>query len=128
MHEKVDATKETENPIAPDEAFFEVLGTGHGYIKGLGYGPTPPSVKKSYLETENEKLIELNNKLVEENQELKEKCVELQDNVNDLKARQEANEARQEARQAETDARQAATDAKQAELEKMLMTMMARKS
>ncbi|CAN1842342.1 hypothetical protein LINPERHAP1_LOCUS36822 [Linum perenne] len=42
MLEKVDATKETENPIAPDEAFFEVLGTGHGYIKGLGYGPTPP--------------------------------------------------------------------------------------
>ncbi|CAN1156666.1 hypothetical protein LINPERHAP2_LOCUS21080, partial [Linum perenne] len=56
MNEKVTASMETENPIAPDEAFFETLGTGHGYIKGLGYGPTPPSARKTYLETDNAEL------------------------------------------------------------------------
>ncbi|CAN1291224.1 hypothetical protein LINPERPRIM_LOCUS21050 [Linum perenne] len=127
MHDKVNASKETENPIEPDDAFFEVLGTGHGYIKGLGYGPTPPSTKSTYLESENADLREQNTKLAEENRQLKEKCVVLEDNVNELKARQVASDERQAAAQAATEERQAAGEAKQAELEKLIRDLMARK-
>ncbi|CAN0856132.1 hypothetical protein LINGRAHAP2_LOCUS6423 [Linum grandiflorum] len=122
MQNMVDASKETEHPIEPNDAFLEILGTGHGYIKGLGYGPTPPSKRKKYLETENEELRELNNKLVEENHQLQEKCVELEGNVTELKARQEASEARH----ATADAKIAASDAKYAELEKLVHGMLAK--
>ncbi|CAN0918371.1 hypothetical protein LINGRAHAP2_LOCUS30832 [Linum grandiflorum] len=121
MQNKVNASKETENPIAPDVAFYEVLGSGHGYIKGLGYGHTPQPARKTYLESETAELRELNNKLIEENQQLQEKCVQLEDNVNELKARQVASEERQ----AEAYARQEASDAKLAAFEKLLRSMMA---
>ena len=43
MKEKQDQYNEEGSEKTSDKIVFEVLGHGTGYIKGLGYGPKPPS-------------------------------------------------------------------------------------
>ncbi|CAN1337652.1 hypothetical protein LINPERPRIM_LOCUS37684 [Linum perenne] len=48
-----------------------VLGHKSGYCKGIGYGPSIPSTKQSYLESENAQLKETNSELSQSLKEMK---------------------------------------------------------
>ncbi|KAL6580235.1 hypothetical protein OROMI_008259 [Orobanche minor] len=74
---------ELEIEKSEDEIVLEVLGHGTGYIKGLGYGPTPPSRRNSYNSSSQYK-DELKDK-EEELQQSKAQVQELKTQVTELK-------------------------------------------
>ncbi|KAL8555783.1 hypothetical protein ACS0TY_003555 [Phlomoides rotata] len=67
-----------------DDIRLEVLGHGTGYVKGLGYGPKPPSRRSSLYDSSNQYKDELKDK-EEELQQSKAQVQELQTQVTYLK-------------------------------------------
>ncbi|KAL8546397.1 hypothetical protein ACS0TY_006212 [Phlomoides rotata] len=69
------------------EIMLEVLGHGTGYIKGLGYGPKPPSKRSVSYDTSSElqkKLLETQEKLVASDTQVEELKTEVSDFKNQL--------------------------------------------
>ncbi|CAL1383442.1 unnamed protein product [Linum trigynum] len=82
MQQKVDETKDSDQPVTADEAFHEVLGSNSGCLIGVGYGPLPPP-KRVDTRALNEcaQVREQNHKLTEENERLHERCGHLEENM-----------------------------------------------
>ncbi|KAL8506377.1 hypothetical protein ACS0TY_017308 [Phlomoides rotata] len=79
---KRDEYAEQEIDKSSREIMLEVLGHGTGYIKGLGYGPEPPSRHSVSYDTSTElqkKLLETQEKLVASETQVEELKTEVSD-------------------------------------------------
>ncbi|CAI0559002.1 unnamed protein product [Linum tenue] len=81
MLELVETTRDSENPISPDEAFHKILGYSSGYCHGLGYGQAPPSRKRDRVEVDYAQLFE-------DKKQLQDRCANLEDLVSQLNEKQ----------------------------------------